>query len=938
MLVGEEHNNEVSPGLFNVDEYKHFAAIFKVVQEVAADNIEYFVVNEERSHTKFVQSFQSILNILSPFQISLDVITGCCAKFDLDSTCKGNGYRSIINIVESCLNQIIYISEQIQRNRDKLFFRSYQMYAELDAYAQVLARLLTIIKFAIVLLDNSEGRCLFMNDTQKDSIIEDMMDDFNKINRECFYGRSFGFQYDHTVRQSLQIIGVAMAAYGDGYIRHSDTLSRAVSSVIHSGKYLIDPELRAKRITELTGDVDIKFCKAFWSLTEEHGAQHAPLLVCPAMDVNIEFTIPSDDIGIKTLDGTNMDIKLSLCDERMEGVKARLLSFVWRDGQIHNVWKNSKSYGPLGPNPRQRSRYLMIHCHGGGFVAQSSKSHEIYLRYWAKELRIPILSVDYSLAPDAVFPQALDEIFFAYVWALNNLKKLGTTGHKIVFTGDSAGANLATAVILKAIMYNIRLPDGLVVAYPPYRIQYYPSPSRILCLMDPLLPLGILKSCIQAYAGDLKMEKNISKKVDLSKLTSNLYNPFELDFGNDHWHVSHSHNCGQFHSLSETNLDMIKSELGPIHACCEDDEYFSDCPLSDFDSTLETDTDQMRCSSSYGNVLKIVSGEDVIVKKSCLETCEENVDVERSLGSNYSLFQSLKSKVSSEVFDLTSRVSSKVFDDVKSGFTNYLYEKCGLPNPEDVPMEHKQLHGINESEGFCSKRSLDQITSTEVKPTFSICRECLYPFVNCNCNTEWAGRVLATHKRLLDHYGSRHSISGRHLIGSTCSAKCLEVEKESVERVESGNKVFENTCEVAMRNVNTSADDFISTKPSIPCIKIDTSAETPSTDIADFRNPLMSPIFASNELLKKMPPVTILACSLDPLFDDSVEFIRKLQNLDKKAVLKVFDRLPHGFLNLQAFSTEARDACDIMIGCIKKSLNMGASRKDSTQVFAYNAN
>lgn len=42
---------------------------------------------------------------------------------------------------------------------------------------------------------------------------------------------------------------------------------------------------------------------------------------------------------------------------------------------------------------------LLFHCHGGGFVAQSSKSHEIYLREWAVALDIPIISVDYSLAP-----------------------------------------------------------------------------------------------------------------------------------------------------------------------------------------------------------------------------------------------------------------------------------------------------------------------------------------------------------------------------------------------------------------------------------------------------------------------------------------------------------------------------------------------------------
>lgn len=71
---------------------------------------------------------------------------------------------------------------------------------------------------------------------------------------------------------------------------------------------------------------------------------------------------------------------------------------------------------------------LLIHCHGGGFVAQSSKSHECYLRDWAKSLKIPILSIDYSLAPATPFPRALEEVTYAYCWALKNHRLLGSTG------------------------------------------------------------------------------------------------------------------------------------------------------------------------------------------------------------------------------------------------------------------------------------------------------------------------------------------------------------------------------------------------------------------------------------------------------------------------------------------------------------------------------
>lgn len=77
---------------------------------------------------------------------------------------------------------------------------------------------------------------------------------------------------------------------------------------------------------------------------------------------------------------------------------------------------------PLPPSPA-----LLVHFHGGGFVAQTSRSHEPYLRGWARELGAPILSVDYALAPEAPFPRALEECFYAYCWALRNCRLLGQT-------------------------------------------------------------------------------------------------------------------------------------------------------------------------------------------------------------------------------------------------------------------------------------------------------------------------------------------------------------------------------------------------------------------------------------------------------------------------------------------------------------------------------
>ena len=56
-----------------------------------------------------------------------------------------------------------------------------------------------------------------------------------------------------------------------------------------------------------------------------------------------------------------------------------------------------------------------------------------------------------------------------------------------------------TSTTLKAITSNIRKPDALVLSYAALLIQFYPSPSRLLSLIDPLLMFGILLRCLNAY-------------------------------------------------------------------------------------------------------------------------------------------------------------------------------------------------------------------------------------------------------------------------------------------------------------------------------------------------------------------------------------------------------------------------------------------------------
>jgi len=87
------------------------------------------------------------------------------------------------------------------------------------------------------------------------------------------------------------------------------------------------------------------------------------------------------------------------------------------------------------------------------------------------------------------------------------------------------------------------------------------------------------------------------------------------------------------------------------------------------------------------------------------------------------------------------------------------------------------------------------------------------------------------------------------------------------------------------------------------------------------KNPYMSPLLAPDEMLKSLPPIDLVACTLDPILDDSVEFARKLRSLGKDVELYILEDLPHGFLSFHLVSQEAREGNELCIVCLKRTLS-----------------
>jgi acetyl esterase len=93
-----------------------------------------------------------------------------------------------------------------------------------------------------------------------------------------------------------------------------------------------------------------------------------------------------------------------------------------------------------GPGP------LLLFIHGGGWVIGDLETHEPFCIDVAIELDLPVVAVDYRLAPEHPFPAAFEDSLTAARWVAGAPPELDRTPTSLFLAGDSAGGNLAAAL------------------------------------------------------------------------------------------------------------------------------------------------------------------------------------------------------------------------------------------------------------------------------------------------------------------------------------------------------------------------------------------------------------------------------------------------------------------------------------------------------------
>ncbi|VDD95568.1 unnamed protein product [Enterobius vermicularis] len=743
-------------------------------------------------------------------------------RYDFDVSTPGNGFRSLICIVDIVIFHLISLLRSCSEKRYMLMFRSSYYCKEIEAYAAVL-------RFFVLSLQQVVSTT---NELAENSLFPPLNDDYSKhkkllkgieaLDASCFYGRALGFQ--------------------------------------------------------VTQEADIDFCKGFWNLSEF--GNHVPRFFCPNMAVNDESVIPIDElVTLESVSGERLVISPPNAHTGARPVRVRIMSYSHR--------RDLKASS--GASDRQpASPYLLLHCHGGGFVATSSKSHETYLRSWAKSLDCTIVSVDYSLAPEDPFPRPTEEVLYAYAYIINNPNKFGWTGGKICLVGDSAGGNLVTSVSIRLIQLGVkRRPDGLMLIYTPFLFQFLPSPSRLLSFFDPLLHMGVVLRCTAAYTRGYASEvaptelpnrenvrhKSLQEYVDeVQKVQSNRI--FNLEDSS---------------ILSLVNL----SQNG-----CNEARHSK----SGFSKAKDDKLSEREQQESSGE-----EEEDVVEHEASISGIEVMSDTHR-----------IMLHLPSSICDRRLLDYLKDHPITKDSLIPIDELENDLPKDPKVPPNSNKDSNPTLSTKSSSSAELNSpataVESKEMRPTAatSTVVPCRTLVASISSQSLAAASRQMMNVRTLSHSLADTAVTAAgHAMDNLSgwldtSAPAGKADKAKLSRVAS------LTPEVAAKLQQAEAQKTM----KYSYIDKLTESEVP-------KDPLISPMYASSEILRQLPPMRFLACHLDPLLDDTISFAVRARACGSTiSSIDLVDSLPHGFLNFSLISPECREGSKLCLRRIKEQFGM----------------
>jgi len=139
----------------------------------------------------------------------------------------------------------------------------------------------------------------------------------------------------------------------------------------------------------------------------------------------------------------------------------------------------------------------VLYLHGGAYVSGAPAYYRHFLWRIADALQARVWALEYRLAPEHVFPAALEDAVEGYRWIARSTPDTG----QLFVMGDSAGGGLALGLLLRLRDDGERLPTA-AVALSPWTDLALAGPSlQTNAADDPMLNAEDLPELARLYLG-----------------------------------------------------------------------------------------------------------------------------------------------------------------------------------------------------------------------------------------------------------------------------------------------------------------------------------------------------------------------------------------------------------------------------------------------------
>jgi len=165
------------------------------------------------------------------------------------------------------------------------------------------------------------------------------------------------------------------------------------------------------------------------------------------------------------------------------------------------------------PTDAEAPNRLILYIHGGGLVEGSVITSREWCVRLALVTKLPVLSIDYRLAPEHPYPAALEDVIAVYGAIVKN------TEMSITSVGaDSTGCTLALQLLIHLRNGTIQSPASCFLLSPSIDLSLSGLSIKTNADLDPIVSEEVLARCAKLYADGVPLDS-----PQLSPLFSELH-------------------------------------------------------------------------------------------------------------------------------------------------------------------------------------------------------------------------------------------------------------------------------------------------------------------------------------------------------------------------------------------------------------------------------